>query len=65
MPDRARRSRTHAGGWIAAGLAVQAVSFVLSGPPAFLIFALVGLPLVAVGVVRYLFSLLAGPPGAG
>ena len=44
---------------IALGLAVQLLTFVSVHPLAFVVFLLVGCPLVAAGIVLYLYSLVA------
>jgi hypothetical protein len=51
------RSIARSGALIAAGLAVEAISFVWSHPTSFLLFAFVGVGLVALGIVSYLWAL--------
>jgi hypothetical protein len=51
--------RIRVSGWlIAAGLLVQLVSLIWTHPLAFMVFLLIGTPLVAVGALLYLFSLV-------
>ena len=56
-----RRQLAQAGLLISAGLLVQAVTLFWSHPTAFLAFIGAGGSLVAAGVVRYLWALIAGP----
>jgi len=65
MRDQATRRKLLAGRWITAGLIVQSVSFLWNAPGAFLLFALVGLPLVGVGVLVYVFSFTGGSSSSG
>jgi hypothetical protein len=47
---------------IALGLVVQLLTLVSVHPLAFVVFLLVGCPLVAAGIVLYLYSLVASEP---
>ncbi len=50
---------------LAAGLVAQLVSFLWIHPLAFMAFLLIGLPLVAAGIVMFLLAILkASPPAA-
>jgi hypothetical protein len=51
------RSLTRSGALIAGGLAIEAISFVWTHPTSFLLFAFVGVALVALGIVSYLWAL--------
>ncbi len=53
-----------AGILVAAGLVVQLVSFLWIHPLAFLAFLLIGLPLVALGILVYLLTILKASPPA-
>ncbi|MEO7795137.1 MAG: hypothetical protein ABIV06_10225 [Thermoanaerobaculia bacterium] len=55
-PNMASRL-TRSGAMIAAGLAVEAISFVWVHPTSFLLFAFLGVGLVALGVVSYLWAI--------
>lgn len=46
-----------AGGLVAAGLAVEAISFSWSHPTSFLLFAFAGAGLVVLGVAAYLWAI--------
>lgn len=48
-----------AGLLIALGLAIQLITFVWIHPLAFIAFAVIGCPLVAAGVLLYLYSLVS------
>ncbi len=48
-----------AGILIAAGLVVQLITFIWFGPLPFMAFILVSCPLVAIGILIYLYSLVA------
>jgi hypothetical protein len=47
---------------IALGLAIQLITFIWIHPLAFIAFTVVGCPLVAVGVLLYLYSLVSRQP---
>jgi F0F1-type ATP synthase assembly protein I len=51
-----------AGMLIGLGLAVQLITFIWTHPLAFVAFLLLGCPLVAAGVLLYLYSLIASEP---
>jgi hypothetical protein len=51
-----------AGFLIAVGLIVQLTTFIWIHPLAFIAFAVVGCPLVAAGVLLFLYSLVSHPP---
>jgi hypothetical protein len=54
-----------AGALVAAGLVAQLISFLWIHPLAFMAFLLIGLPLVAAGIVMFLLAILrATPPAA-
>ncbi len=48
-----------AGILIAAGLVIQLITFIWFGPLPFMAFILMSCPLVAIGILIYLYSLLA------
>jgi len=56
--DRLERRITWAGIFIAAGLLVQSLTSFWVHPVAFMCFIMLGTPLVVVGVVFFLYSLL-------
>jgi apolipoprotein N-acyltransferase len=58
-----RRLRV-AGILVAAGLIVQLVSFAWIHPLAFMAFAAIGLPLVALGIILFLLAILRAAPPA-
>jgi hypothetical protein len=67
---RIERRISWGGVLIALGLTVQLLTFVSVHPLAFIVFLLVGCPLVAAGIVLYLYSLVAhetpgSPSGPG
>ena len=51
------RSLARSGALIAAGLAIEAISFVWTHPTSFLLFAFIGVALVGLGIVSYLWAL--------
>jgi uncharacterized membrane protein len=59
-PGIERRLRW-AGFLIAAGLIVQLMTFIWIHPLAFIAFAIIGCPLVAAGVLLFLYSLVSQP----
>ena len=48
--------------WIVAGLVVQMLSLLWMHPLAFVCFLLVGCPLVGIGILFFLYSLVAHQP---
>jgi hypothetical protein len=50
---------------IAVGLATQLISFIWIHPLAFIAFAAVSCPLVAAGILLFLYSLVSLPPHPG
>lgn len=58
-----RRIR-YAGILIAAGLIIQLITFIWIHPLAFMAFLLISCPLVAIGILVYLYSLVATQPSA-
>ena len=48
-----------AGALVFAGLAVELVSLLWSHPTAFILFLLPGVPLMAIGVIIYLYSIVS------
>jgi|HubBroStandDraft_6_1064221.scaffolds.fasta_scaffold3381087_1 hypothetical protein len=55
-----QRSLRFSGMLLILGLGVELISLVWEKPPAFLLFAFIGGALFLVGVLAYLFSLVAG-----
>lgn len=53
-----------AGILIAAGLIIQLISFIWVHPLAFMAFILISCPLVAIGILTYLYSLVTTQPSA-
>jgi len=56
-----RRIR-YSGVFIAAGLIIQLISFIWVQPLAFMAFIVISCPLVAIGILVFLFSLVANRP---
>ena len=56
-----RRIR-YSGILIAAGLSIQLISFIWVQPLAFMAFIVISCPLVAIGILVFLFSLVANRP---
>jgi len=63
-PPIERRLR-RAGFLIAAGLIVQLATLVWVHPLAFIAFAVVSCPLIAAGIVLFLYSIVSHPPSQG
>lgn len=53
-----------AGILIAAGLIIQLITFLWIGPLAFMAFLMISCPLIVIGVVIYLYSLVTTQPAA-
>ncbi len=51
------RALSRSGALIAAGLAIEAISFVWTHPTSFLLFAFIGVALVGLGIVLFLWAL--------
>ena len=58
-PPLIERRIRYAGILIAAGLVIQLITFVWVHPLAFMAFILMSCPLVAIGILLYLYSLVA------
>lgn len=56
-----RRIR-YSGTFIAAGLIIQLISFIWVQPLAFMAFLVISCPLVAIGILVFLYSLVANRP---
>lgn len=55
-----QRGLARSGGLVAAGLAIEATTFFWGHPTSFLLFAFVGVALVAAGIVLYLWTIARG-----